>query len=142
MATESQILEEAARAIDHRYATGTFFASPEMSGVFFRVKLVGRSREIFAVAFLNNQHQLFAYEEMFQGIISSVGIPPDVVYRTLQLNAAVVTVTHNAENSHEARELAGRKLVPRSGEPGWCGEWLKTLTALHSRLISSRLTPP
>lgn len=96
MATESQILEEAARAIDHRYPTGTFFASPEVSEAFFRSKLAGREREIFAVAFLNNQHQLLAYEEMFQGSVSSVEVHPrEVVYRALQLNAAAVVVSHN-----------------------------------------------
>ncbi|XXN66821.1 JAB domain-containing protein (plasmid) [Enterobacter ludwigii] len=96
MATETQILEEAMRAIDHRYPTGTFFASAEVSEAFFRAKLAGREREIFAVAFLNNQHQLLAYEEMFQGSVSSVEIHPrEVVYRALQLNAAAVVVSHN-----------------------------------------------
>lgn len=96
MATESQILEEAVRAIDHRYPTGTSFTSPEISEEFFRAKLAGLGREVFAVAFLNNQNQLLAYEELFQGSISSVEIHPrEVVYRALQLNAAAVIVSHN-----------------------------------------------
>ena len=96
MATESQILEEAARAIDHRYPTGTFFASSDVSEAFFIAKLAWREREIFAVAFLNNQHQLLAYEELFQGSVSSVEIHPrEVVYRALQLNASAVIVSHN-----------------------------------------------
>ncbi|WP_244555224.1 RadC family protein [Pantoea eucrina] len=96
MATESQILEEAARAIDHRYPTGTFFSSSEVSAAFFSAKLAWREREIFAVAFLNNQHQLLAYEELFQGSVSSVEIHPrEVVYRALQLNASAVVVSHN-----------------------------------------------
>ncbi|WP_407075059.1 JAB domain-containing protein [Pantoea sp. Morm] len=96
MATESQILEEAARAIEHRYPTGTFFASAAVSEEFFRAKLAGRDREIFAVAFLNNQHQLLAYEEMFQGSVSSVEVHPRVlVCRALQLNAAAIIVSHN-----------------------------------------------
>lgn len=96
MATESQILEEAARAIDHRYPTGTFFASSDVSEAFFSAKLAWREREIFAVAFLNSQHQLLAYEELFQGSVSSVEIHPrEVVYRALQLNASAVIVSHN-----------------------------------------------
>lgn len=96
MATESQILEEAARAVDHRYPTGTFFASPDVSEAFFSAKLAWREREIFAVAFLNNQYQLLAYEKLFQGSVSSVEAHPrEVVYRALQLNAAAVVVSHN-----------------------------------------------
>ncbi|MFT4273090.1 MAG: JAB domain-containing protein [Pantoea sp.] len=48
-------------AIDYREPTGTLFASSAVSATFFRAKFVGREREVFAVAFLNNQHQLLAY---------------------------------------------------------------------------------
>lgn len=96
MASVSQILTEATRAIDFRYPTGTFFASAEVSGEFFRAKLAGREREIFAVAFLNNQHQLIAYEELFMGSIASTEIHPrEVVRAAMRMNAAAVIVSHN-----------------------------------------------
>ena len=96
MATDSQILAEAVLAIDYRYPTGTTFDSSSVSGEFFRAKLSGRCREVFAVAFLNNQHQLLAYEEIFEGSIASVEIHPrEVVRRALQLNAAAVILSHN-----------------------------------------------
>jgi len=96
MATDSQILAEAVLAIDYRYPTGTTFDSSSVSGEFFRAKLAGRDREVFAVAFLNNQHQLLAYEEIFEGSIISVEIHPrEVVRRALKLNAAAVILSHN-----------------------------------------------
>ncbi len=51
MATDSQILAEAVLAIDYRYPTGTSFVSSDVSSAFFRAKLAGREREVFAVVF-------------------------------------------------------------------------------------------
>lgn len=43
-----------------------------------------------------HQHQLLAYEEMFQGTVSSIGAHTRVlVYRALQLNVAALIVGHN-----------------------------------------------
>lgn len=96
MATENQILAEAVRAIDFRYPTGTFFESAAVSAGFFRAKLAGYEREVFGVAFLNNQHQLLAYEELFAGSITSTHIYPGEVARAaLRHNAAAVIVSHN-----------------------------------------------
>ncbi|NWA64034.1 DNA repair protein RadC [Pantoea sp. B9002] len=96
MATDTQILAEAVLAIDYRYPTGTTFDSSSVAGEFFGAKLAGRDREVFAVAFLNNQHQLLAYEEIFEGSIASVEVHPrEVVRRALQLNAAAVILSHN-----------------------------------------------
>ena len=96
MATDSQILAEAELAIDYRYPTGTSFVSSDVSSAFFRAKLAGREREVFAVAFLNNQHQMLAYEEIFYGSIANVEIHPrEIVRRALEHNAAAVILGHN-----------------------------------------------
>lgn len=51
---------------------------------------------MFAVAFLNNQHQLLAYEELFAGSIISTHIYSGEVARAaLRHNAAAVIVSHN-----------------------------------------------
>ncbi|WP_261442014.1 hypothetical protein [Serratia grimesii] len=49
MAKDSQILAEAVLAIDYRYPTSTTFDSSSVSGEFFRAKLAGRDREVFAM---------------------------------------------------------------------------------------------
>ncbi|MGB9098553.1 JAB domain-containing protein [Erwinia sp.] len=96
MATESQILAEAVLAIDYRYPTGACFTSSTASAEYFRAKLAGCEREVFAVSFLNNQHQLLAYEEVFQGSIACVEVHPrEIVRRALQHNAAAVILSHN-----------------------------------------------
>lgn len=96
MASVSQILTEATRAVDFRYPVGTVFESSEVAEEFFRAKLAGRERETFAVAFLNNQHQLIAYEELFMGSIASTEVHPrEVVRAALRLNAEAVILSHN-----------------------------------------------
>jgi len=96
MASAAQVLAEAMRAIDVRYPTGTIFESSEVSGEFFRAKLAGRDREVFAVAFLNNQNQLIAYEEIFAGSVNSVEVHPrEIVRAAMRLNAAAVILSHN-----------------------------------------------
>lgn len=96
MASEIQILAEAVPAIDYRSPTGACFTSSTASAEYFRAKLAGREREVFAVAFLNNQHQLLAYEEVYQGSITCVEVHPrEIVRRALQHNAAAVILSHN-----------------------------------------------
>ncbi|MBD8197606.1 MULTISPECIES: JAB domain-containing protein [Pantoea] len=78
MATYSQILAEAELAINYRYLTDTVFS------------------EVLAVAYLNNQHQMLAYEEIFYGSILSVEIHPrEIVRRALQHNVSAVILGHN-----------------------------------------------
>lgn len=55
-----------------------------------------REREIFSVLFLNSQHQLIAYEELFYGTLDSASIHPrEIAKRSLSLNAAAVILAHN-----------------------------------------------
>ncbi|WP_275556635.1 JAB domain-containing protein [Mixta sp. Marseille-Q2659] len=114
MASVSQILKEAMRAIDFRYPAGTAFASPEVSAEFFRAKLAGREREIFAVAFLNNQHQLIAYEELFMGSIASTEIHPrELVRAALRINAAAVILSHNHPSFSTTVSRADKQITER-----------------------------
>lgn len=114
MASASQILAEAMRVIDVRYPTGTAFESPEVSGEFFRAKLAGRDREVFAVAFLNNQNQLIAYEEMFTGSVKSVEVHPrEIVRAAMRLNAAAVILSHNHPSYSPTPSKADKAITDR-----------------------------
>jgi DNA repair protein RadC len=58
--------------------------------------LVGHSNEVFAVLFLDNQHRILAFEELFYGSINSTTVHPRVIIqRALSLNAAAVILAHN-----------------------------------------------
>lgn len=63
---------------------------------FLRLKLAHLEHEVFAVLFLDSQHRLIAYEELFRGTLAQTSVyPREVVKRALTLNAAAVVLTHN-----------------------------------------------
>nr|WP_240155570.1 JAB domain-containing protein [Pantoea multigeneris] len=96
MASESQILSEAARAVEYRYPVGVSFSCQKVAEEYFRAKLAGCEREVFAVAFLTNQHVLIEYRELFAGTINCVEIKPrEIVKVAMSLNAAAVILSHN-----------------------------------------------
>jgi len=70
--------------------------SPAVAGRFLQHRLRGRPNEVFVALFMDNQHRLLAYEELFQGTVNAASIHPrEVVRRALALNAAAVIVGHN-----------------------------------------------
>lgn len=63
---------------------------------YLKSTLAHREREIFAVVFLDNQHQMLHLSEMFAGTISSVEVHPrEIVREALKHNAAALILAHN-----------------------------------------------
>lgn len=63
---------------------------------YLKKRLRDRKNETFAALFLDNQHRIIAYEELFTGTINSATIHPrPIVERVLQLNAAALILAHN-----------------------------------------------
>lgn len=95
-ATAEQILEAARQAIEHKIARGDSFTSPAAVKEYLRAKLAGFEYEVFAVLFLDTQHRLIEYAELFHGTIDSAVVHPrEVLKATLRHNAAAVIVSHN-----------------------------------------------
>ncbi len=63
---------------------------------YLRHRLGGLSREVFGALFLDAQHRLIAFREIFLGTIDSATVHPrEVLRETLALNAAAVIFVHN-----------------------------------------------
>jgi DNA repair protein RadC len=55
-----------------------------------------QEREVFAVLFLDSQHRLIEYQELFFGTIDAAAVyPREVVKAALDHNAAAVIFSHN-----------------------------------------------
>jgi DNA repair protein RadC len=94
-ATADQILDAARQAIEHKMQRGASFTSPAAVKEYLRAKLAGFEHEVFAVLFLDTQHRLIDYAEMFQGTIDSAEVHPrEVVKAALRHNAAAVIISH------------------------------------------------
>ncbi len=69
---------------------------PDSVNDFLSLNLRDRSREVFAVLFLDNRHQVIEYEEMFKGTLDSAPVHPrEIVKKVLHHNAAAIIIAHN-----------------------------------------------
>lgn len=113
-ASVDQILDAARQVIDQKMQRGMSFTSPTVVKEYLRTKLAGFEHEVFAVLFLDTQHRLIEYIEMFRGTIDSASVyPREVVKEALRLNAAAVIISHNHPSGHPEPSAADKALTKR-----------------------------
>ncbi|ODS23364.1 hypothetical protein AB835_09430 [Candidatus Endobugula sertula] len=79
------IISLALELVKRDIAQYSAFTSPAIVRDFLRLNMADYKREVFGVLFLNHQHELLAYEELFQGTIGSCSVyPREVVRRSLE----------------------------------------------------------
>ncbi len=117
LATAEQILDAARQAIDHKMQRGASFTSPAVVKEYLSAKLAGYEHEVFAVLFLDTQHRLIEYAEMFRGTIDSASVyPRELVKEALRLNAAAVIISHCHPSGNPEPSAADRTLTKRLKE--------------------------
>jgi len=113
-ATADQILTAARQVIDQKAQRGTSFTSPALVKEFLCTKLAGYEHEVFATLFLDTQHRLIEYAELFRGTIDGAAVyPREVVKLALQLNAAAVIFSHNHPSGVPEPSQADRTITRR-----------------------------
>lgn len=90
------VLEMAKRHLaEHLSKKASLNSSQEVKS-YLCAKLRHQSREIFSALFLDSQHQLICYDELFKGTINAATVyPREVVIQALKRNAASVIFAHN-----------------------------------------------
>ena len=89
-------LEMARRFLLAGLERGEAISNPLACRQFLQMKMRGNVREVFACLFLDSQHRLISYEEMFFGTIDGASVHPrEVVRRALELGAAALIFAHN-----------------------------------------------
>jgi DNA repair protein RadC len=90
------VLEMSKRHLQEQLMRETVFASAEHVRTYLSSQLRHSQREIFAVLFLDTQHRLIRYQELFMGTVDAAAVyPREVVKAALQYNAAAVILAHN-----------------------------------------------
>lgn len=70
------------------------------------------TREIFAVLFLDNQHQVLTFERLFFGTLDAAAVYPRVIVeQALKHHAAAVILTHNHPSGVAEASLADKKIT-------------------------------
>jgi len=74
----------------------TLLTNSRETHAFIKRQLRDKKNETFAALFLDSQHRVISYEELFQGTINSASVHPrPIIERVLTLNAAAVIIAHN-----------------------------------------------
>ncbi|EMM5787310.1 DNA repair protein RadC [Pseudomonas aeruginosa] len=116
-ATADQILEAARLVIDQKNPRGTLFTSPALVRDYLCTKLAGFEHEVFAALFLDTQHRLIEYVELFRGTIDGASVyPREVVKEALRVNAAAVIFSHNHPSGNPEPSQADKVLTLRLKE--------------------------
>jgi len=111
-ASAEQILDAARQVVDLRMRRGMAFTSPIEVRTFFRDKLGGLKREVFAAAFLDTRHRFIDYAELFLGTIDGSEVHPrEVVRSALATNAAAVCIAHNHPSGNPEPSAADRAVT-------------------------------
>lgn len=106
------VLEMARRYFWEELAGQPVMNSADTAGHFLLSKMAGLQREVFACLFLNSQHHLIAYEELFQGTINQAPVfPREIARRAMQHNAAAVILAHNHPSGVAEPSLSDREIT-------------------------------
>jgi DNA repair protein RadC len=107
-------LEMARRHLSAALQAGDALTSPVLVRQYLSARLRHQQREIFAVLFLDNQHRVICYEELFQGTIDGASVyPREVVKAALARNAAAVILAHNHPSGIAEPSQADKRITER-----------------------------
>jgi len=108
------VLEMARRNFMEVLQRGSALTSPDETRAFLCGQLGGHPHEVFACLFLDNQHRVIAWEELFRGTIDCASVyPREVVKRALHHNAAAVIFAHNHPSGINEPSAADRLLTDK-----------------------------
>jgi len=107
-------LELGTRHLALRLERGEALTDPRKAGDYFARRLRPLQHEVFACMFLDNRHQLLAYEELFTGSLDGAEVHPrEVLKICMKHNAAAVIFGHNHPSGNPQPSAADRAVTAR-----------------------------
>ncbi|TQV74646.1 JAB domain-containing protein [Aliikangiella marina] len=89
-------LELGQRYLHEQVTAGDVIDNPRQVKTYLQAKICGRVNEVFVALFLDNQHQVIHYDELFFGTVNASSVHPRVlVQQALTHNASAMIVAHN-----------------------------------------------
>ncbi|MBS53400.1 MAG: hypothetical protein CMI03_11700 [Oceanospirillaceae bacterium] len=108
------VLEMARRHLAEELQHGDALTSPELTRQYLQAQLRDLSYEVFACLFLDNQHRVLRYQELFRGTIDGAAVyPREVVKQALEQGAAAVILAHNHPSGIAEPSQADRAITDR-----------------------------
>lgn len=108
------VMEMARRHFSESLQRGNALTSPEITRAYLSAQLRGYSYEVFACLFLDNQHRVIQWEELFRGTIDGASVyPREVAKRALFHHAAAVIFAHNHPSGINEPSQADRQITDK-----------------------------
>ena len=108
------VLEMGRRHLFEQLQRGEALGGPDDTRRYLSARLRDYSFEVFACLFLDNQHRVLAFEELFRGTIDGASVHPrEVVRRALELHAAALIFAHNHPSGIAEPSQADRRITER-----------------------------
>ncbi len=96
VATLKAALELTGRYLAQGLERGPALTDPAATRRYLQVRMDAAEREVFAALFLDSQHRVVAFEELFFGTVDGAPVyPREVIKAALAHNAAALIVAHN-----------------------------------------------
>lgn len=94
--TDDDTIALALAVLDRRIRRGPAMTSPQNVKDYLRLKPAPYEHEVFAVLFLDAQHRVIEFQEVFRGTLSQASVyPREIVKLALGMNAGAVVLSHN-----------------------------------------------
>jgi len=107
-------LEMSRRFLAEQLKQGDALTSSQATKNYLQAELRNESREVFAVLFLDNQHQVLNFERLFYGTIDAAAVYPRIIVeQVLKHNAAAVILTHNHPSGVCEASIADNQITSR-----------------------------
>ena len=108
-------LELARRSLQDELRAASALTSPGAVRDYLRLAIADREHEVFVCLWLDAQHRVLRFEELFRGTLTQTSVyPREIVKAGLRANAAAVIFAHNhpsgAAQPSQADELLTRNL--------------------------------
>ncbi len=108
------VLEMSRRHLEEGVQRGQLIQNPKDVEQYLALKMREYPFEIFGCVFLDNQHRVIRFEEMFRGTISSASVyPREVLRKVMELNAAALILVHNHPSGCTEPSQADRVITQR-----------------------------
>jgi len=107
-------LEMSKRYLAEQMQTGQVLTSSLATQNFLTAELRQESREVFAVLFLNTQHQVIKFERLFYGTINAAAVYPRVVVEAaIKYQAGAIILAHNHPSGIAEPSVADNQITER-----------------------------
>ena len=74
--THDQVIQRALKILGERMRTAPALASPDAVRDYLRLLLHDREHEVFVCVYLDAQHRVIAYDELFRGTLAQTSVYP------------------------------------------------------------------